>query len=370
MNNYIVNESRRPTLITSYPNAINTNNTQYSEGTINPVDKKTITKVVNIDSIFRHNYRKTSSTNFNWDLIKSEANVVSMRVSSVDIPISWYAISDINGRNQFCVNLHNMNDGSGNSVSDELNVVVSIPPGNYTSELFAATLNKLFHSQGRGLQFLIAFVDSVTLKTIIRAIDKTDSTATLTHVAFDSANIYYSPDFYFELDFFPHRDKYIQIIDVKLLYEYQRTIGWFMGFQKYNYIIKKDNIVQHILFNANHQSLFYDCGLSSESQYNNSQMNYIFIVIDDFHSNCVSQSIVSSTGDNYISNNILARITVNNTSSSVVYDNGSDKIFKERAYMGPVTLEKLKISVINRYGELIDLNGRDFSLTLELTELY
>jgi len=38
--------------------------------------------------------------------------------------------------------------------------------------------------------------------------------------------------------------------------------------------------------------------------------------------------------------------------------------------MGPVTIEKLKISLINRYGEPIDLNMNDFSFTLEFTEMY
>jgi hypothetical protein len=38
--------------------------------------------------------------------------------------------------------------------------------------------------------------------------------------------------------------------------------------------------------------------------------------------------------------------------------------------MGPVSIEKLKINLINRYGEIIDLNSNNFSFTLELTKLY
>ena len=92
--------------------------------------------------------------------------------------------------------------------------------------------------------------------------------------------------------------------------------------------------------------------------------------IDDYNSNCVCEPIVSTTNNGYIGNNILARITVDSIHNSVLYDNGADLIFKERVYMGPVTIEKLNISLINRYGDVIDINSNNYSLTLELTKLY
>lgn len=370
MNNYIVNETLRPTLITSFPNAINVHNTPYPEGTINPLQKNTITKVINIDSSFRQNYADTSSTNFTWDLNKKEPKVVSMRVSSIDIPVSWYTISEVNNRNQFIIDVYNWRTQGDNS-----QYLITIPPGNYFSDSFVNMLNGIFKTIGGGLSYLIAVIDSNTAKTIIRAIDKTDAIPAPKHAPFDTLGVYYSANFYFEIDFFPDREKFLQAPtqirkNLKQFQEFQRTVGWFMGFRNFEYTINQNNVVNQTTFDTNTSSLFYKCALVSDSTYSNSLSNYCFLAIDDHQNNCVCQPIVSSTGDSYISNNIMARITIASMPNTILYDNGQDKIFKERVYMGPITLEKLKVSLLNKYGEIIDLNGVDISFTLELTELY
>jgi hypothetical protein len=371
MNNYIVNDREHPTLIPSYPTSINVHNAPYSEGTINPIQKHTVTKVINIDSTFRENYSGSSSTNFTWDLNKKETKVVSMRVSALDIPVCWYTIDDINHRNQFTIKVHNwVNEGEHDQY------LITIPPGNYFSEAFVITLNSIFQTIGDGLNYLIAAIDPHTLKTIIRAVDKRDTLPITNRAPFVTGSEYYSPNFYFEIDFFPERDKFLQAPsplikkNIKQFQEFQRTVGWFIGFRKFDYIVTSGMSVQQSAFIANTPTMIYNCALSSEAIYSNSINNYCFLSIDDHHNNCVCQPIVSSTGESYISNNIMARITVDSLPNTILYDNGRDKIFKERTYMGPITLEKLKINLLNKYGEIINLNETDFSFTLELTELY
>jgi len=110
--------------------------------------------------------------------------------------------------------------------------------------------------------------------------------------------------------------------------------------------------------------------LEGESSCNLKHDNYIFINLDDYNSNCVCQPIISSTWNSYIGNNILARVTIDSSFKNTHYDNGHDLVFKERVYMGPVTVEKFKVQVLNKYGEIIDLNKNNFSFTLELTKIY
>ena len=370
MSNYIVNDRSRPTLIPSYPNSINVHSTPYSEGTVNPIQKHTVTKVINIDSTFRENYSGSSSTNFTWDLNKKETKVVSMRVSSLDIPVCWYTIDDVNNRNQFIIYVHNRL----NQI-EQSQYLITVPPGNYSSDSFVITLNGIFQTIGGGLKYLIASIDSNTSKTIIRAVNKTDVVPIPKHAPFDASGSYYSPNFYFKVDFFPERDKFLQAPsqikkNLKQFQEFQRTVGWFIGFRKFDYTIDATSTVNQTTFVTDTTTLLYKCALVSESTYNTSISNYCFLAIDDHHNNCVCQPIVSSTGDSYISNNIIARITVSSIPNSVLYDNGHDKIFKERTYMGPITLEKLKVNLLNKYGEVIDLNGADIAFTIELTELY
>ena len=68
----------------------------------------------------------------------------------------------------------------------------------------------------------------------------------------------------------------------------------------------------------------------------------------------------------YIGNNILAMIPLTSNSFHICFDNGSYFIEKKREYFGPVNLQRLKIELRNQYGELLDLNGMDFSFSLEV----
>ena len=43
---------------------------------------------------------------------------------------------------------------------------------------------------------------------------------------------------------------------------------------------------------------------------------------------------------------------------------------KTRKYNGPVTIKKLHIKVLDKFGTIIDLNNMDFSFTIELELLY
>ena len=96
-------------------------------------------------------------------------------------------------------------------------------------------------------------------------------------------------------------------------------------------------------------------------------------MIDDFNKNMITDSITSGNVNNttsYLGNNILARITVTNSFNSTLNDNASDRIFKTREYLGPIYLKKLNISLLDKYGDYVDLNNNNFSFALELSILY
>ena len=87
-------------------------------------------KHVSVNSIFRPNYYNTQSSNFSITLPESINNVISMRISSINIPIqSIYNISEELGNNKFKINSSDIsladgyysftNDGS-NSIITEL----------------------------------------------------------------------------------------------------------------------------------------------------------------------------------------------------------------------------------------------------------
>ena len=102
---------------------------EFYQGAINPLNKRTLRQNINIDTRFRENYYNSSSTNFNFQLPILIQNVLSMKLSAIEIPTTYYAISK-----QFNNNFFTLTVNSNSKV-------ISIPDGNYNNESFITCLN-------------------------------------------------------------------------------------------------------------------------------------------------------------------------------------------------------------------------------------
>ena len=76
---------------------------EYPPGYINPINIKTIKQAVNIDTRFRPQYFNTTSTDFVITLPEKFTKVVKMRLASLEIPTSIYAISEFRDNTTFSV---------------------------------------------------------------------------------------------------------------------------------------------------------------------------------------------------------------------------------------------------------------------------
>jgi hypothetical protein len=135
----------------------------------------------------------------------------------------------------------------------------------------------------------------------------------------------------------------------------QQTAGWSLGFRKQIYEGASS--------------------YTSEGAYGSSFDNYVFVDVDDFHSNFLTDAVVSVTqGLNgspfYLGNTIMAKIPVTTNSNTILFNNGSDLLFKTREYFGPVKLERLRIRLLNKFGAVIDMNDNDYSIAFEIKESY
>jgi hypothetical protein len=114
----------------------------------------------------------------------------------------------------------------------------------------------------------------------------------------------------------------------------------------------------------------YNAYISSEAAFGSSYYNYIFLDLDDENSSFSSDGIISYLpGEFFTGNNIIARITIASASNSVNLSTAADFIFKTRKYYGPVTIKSLNIRLLDRYGEVVNLNNNDFSFLIEFTIL-
>jgi hypothetical protein len=106
---------------------------------LNPVQRKTILKMISIDSQFREDPTNTLSTNFTMNLSESIDNVISMKLYSVQIPYTWYTINSSFGSNFFYIkgNSPGINNG-------DHDIKVEIRSGTYNPTTFVNAIQAKF----------------------------------------------------------------------------------------------------------------------------------------------------------------------------------------------------------------------------------
>jgi len=307
-----------------------------TKGDVNPYAKRTLTKMVSIDTLFRPNYASTLSTNFSYVFPESIRNVISMRLASVELPNMINMFSSVNKSNAFVVSLKNV---TGQADED---LVITIPDGNYMSDAFELMMNNVLVNQGA--KYLI--LEVVQSKIVIRARNPGEGAS-----PYDTASTLYSPNFSFTLHF---------AIEGKLL---SASAGWNLGFRQASYVATatKMNLETGEVYRN------YVVG---ESSYGSAVDNYLFLEVDDFHNNFQTDTVISTNATSYLGQNILARVVLNGGAFTIVQNNGNDGMFKKREYLGPVRLEKMNFRLLNKFGDVVDLTNNDFSFALEFTTVY
>jgi len=351
-------------------NKIITTDPDYNPGVLNPIEKKMYSRIINIDSTFRDNYTKTSGNSFMWSLVTPETNVVSLRLNSVELPVMWYDISEMRGNNRFIVKLYNMK-----KYVDSKNIII-IPSGNYNNVELSTIINQTFMNMGSGLNYLTMSISDVTTKSEFRAVNITDSwvNGAPPVSVYDENSDDYSPDFYFDIIFFSD-DIIFNKNNCRIENErqsdlrFRRTIGWYMGFNQQQYTVRLSDTLIVNTTNIQNQ-IIYSAYLSSESSFGTGRLQYLYIAIDDYNNNWISESICSYTGNVFIANNLLGRIAVNTPTNEIMMNTKNDTTFYPREYLGPVTISKIHVKLVDKFGDLIDLNNNDFSFSLEVTKIY
>ena len=288
-----------------YLNPVETFPTNIARSNLNNLKRKTITQTVILNSLFREDYKNTRSTDFSLVLPYQFKNVLSVRLSSIQLPNVLYCFSNSKMNNIFYIT----ECGYGPNASGP----IILPDGNYTLCQLADTLQ-------------CAINDQLNINPHRFEVVAHETTQKLTII--NNHNV-------FTMNFL----KDIESID------FNSTLGWILGFR-------------HIEYKGSATYM-------TEAVYNSVASDYIYFILNDFN-NSQSQNILAMYSKSYIGNNILAMIPLTSNSFHICFDNGSDFIEKKREYFGPVNIQRLKIELRNQYGELLDLNCMDFSFSLEV----
>ena len=314
-------------------------NADQPPGIINPINVRTIKRTINLDTRFRPNYYTSSSTDFSLTLPVRIKNAVSMRIASIEIPISWYVVAKYWGNSFFKIEWGDNGDGTFDN-----DYTVTIPDGNY--ELFwqaateatdlASTINTFMHSY--------TGPDSAILQDIVFNVDRTSGRSGFAWKS-GSPNSTQNFKISFSIDENGNSD-FSTILQFRL--------GWLLGFRVGFY--EGPSIVS--------EGICYMKG-----------PRYAFISINDFN-NSVSNYFISAFSSSLLQKDIIARINLTYIQQQQgVYQTGQDdglstQINRQRSYFGPVDIERLEIKLLDEFGRIIDLNNMDWSMALTMECLY
>ena len=314
-------------------------NADQPPGIINPINVRTIKRTINLDTRFRPNYYTSSSTDFSLTLPVRIKNAVSMRIASIEIPISWYVVAKYWGNSFFKIEWGDNGDGTFDN-----DYTVTIPDGNY--ELFwqaateatdlASTINTFMHSY--------TGPNSAILQYIVFNVDRTSGRSGF---AWKSGSPYSTQNFKISFSIDENGNSDFSTI-------LQFRLGWLLGFRVGFY--EGPSIVS--------EGICYMKG-----------PRYAFISINDFN-NSVSNYFISAFSSSLLQKDIIARINLTYIQQQQgVYQTGQDdglstQINRQRSYFGPVDIERLEIKLLDEFGRVIDLNNMDWSMALTMECLY
>ena len=371
-----------------YLNPIETFPTNIARSNLNTVKRKTITQTVILNSLFREDYKNTTASDFQIQLPYQFKNVLSMRLSSIQLPNVIYCFSSSKMNNIMYIQEIIYHDFSENDIDIDSDHSNNKPkkhkkhnnpnhpnpnhpnpntPNNNPPTHPQPQKNKQQQYENDTENYYDSYYKDYyyyTCPTINEhSVILPDGNYTIKELASmlqaainDQMNIC-PPRFIVTAH---EESKKITIKNTKNEFcinflkdiesnDFNGTLGWIMGFREKEYSGCKS----------------YTC----EAVYNSVATDYLFFVLNDFN-HSQSQNIVAMYSENYIGSNILAMIPLTSKYFHITFSNGRDLIEKKREYFGPVNIKKIKIELRDQYGELINLNSMDFSFSLELELVY
>jgi len=342
---------------------------KYTDKENKQIDEQTIVKSVTIDSLYRENYKQSESNDFIIRLPTTITNVIGMKLTAVELPNTWYVFNEYN--NTFRITVKNDKAGC----EETQNFTITIAPGNYDASDLETKINEYFLRNTEYttnlLQFLTFTINNHSFKTAIRfkTFEETESSNLVSQQYLDLHSSGNNTQTGLNTEILSYL-KYQVVFTTEAPLCVERpeyeTCGWIMGYRKSHY---PDNLSEYITINDEKTdwSNVYNGALESEGIFSANKINYIFLSVNDFVNNS-KENVISAFGNrSHINKDLIGRITIKYGSFYVNVDAGDD-IFRQRQYNGPVNIDKLHVKLIDKYGNLLNLNKSDYSFILEFVQ--
>jgi hypothetical protein len=298
------------------------NPSEFYPGTINPLNRRILRQNINIDTRFRENYYATQSSNFHLDLPIKLSQVVSLQLSALELPSTFYAISKVFGNNFFVISLP-----TADPPVEPL--IVTLPDGNYTYLSLQSYINNFLATNTINLSYAdIQFTVDINTPGGVGSGGSGKMV-----VGSKTGEIDFSLNF--QTDKYGNEDKQTPL---------PLKLGWLMGFREGYYENNKTYVSEGIVDLLGPR--------------------YIYLAID------VSDSFYGAFTSSILNKNILARITIQGSVFNVITQNNLLLVTTSRQYFGPVDIQKMQVQLLDEYGRNLDLNNMDYSFCLSFQTIY
>jgi hypothetical protein len=354
---FIINNPARDGIKNYDPSSktgINLDDNGAPPGTMNPLKVNTIKRAVNIDTRFRPNYYSTKSSDLQINLPTKVERAVSMRLASIEIPMSFYAISSELGNNVFKV------VWNWGGVVDASSALITISDGNYdiglSDKTKAARLESEINARLAATEAGVATAGKLNLRFEVNPITGKsrfyqDASATLVipfKIYFNTA----SNGAILPLSENPQ--------------PFQMTLGWMLGYRAMNNL--------NGLYSSGTVNGFTN-SILSEGICNVQGIRYIYVSIDDFV-NSSNNYFTAAFASSVMAPNIITRINVAELAQDVTVfhyaqqEGYSTELDRSRNYFGPVDIQKMRVTLYDEYGRIVNLNHMDWSMELMFECIY
>lgn len=285
--------------------------------------------VLNIDSSFRANSVPTNSdgtttvSQTSWFLFGSSRiykNISSVKLTSVEFPNTFYSFSASRGNTSFTLTIT-----QGPKIGI-YNIVV--PDGNYQNSDTVLTLDPT------------ALINAIK-KYITDAVVDGGLGITGFNITYDNQvqKITFSYGGSFSITF-PDSNSNI----------YKNGIGYNLGFYKKSY-------------SSAYSTIARSYQITSDILPDAVQDKYIYIQINDWN-------LIDRQDMNQTSYPVFAKIQLPGTKNTIIFDsNYINSTTKEYFFQQPVNIQKMEIKLLDALGNVIDTNGDNWSMTLELKQV-
>lgn len=303
---------------------------------VNSYNNITITTNYLFNTQFRDDYFASIPSNCKFTLPIKIKNIAALTLTAVQVPYTFLAFQSSQNTNDIYI----YEDGTG------LNGIVSIPDGNYDYLQYPAILESAINTQILGShpnRFKVTISDYTRFTTI----SNTTNTFTMNILKNDNqfANFMCENAEFtsgFKIDYNDAK----QTLQPSLLIN---TMGYLIGYRKPEYVGSQS--------------------YTSESVFNSRYDNYVYFCLEDYGGSQAKNN-VGILPNGLINQNILGIIPLTSPTFTSTLSDGANFIVKTRKYLAPINIQKISIKMVNKNGEIINLNGADFSFVLQTVTLY